>query len=207
MRHLLLRAVSMVTLIVVFVGLVPPASALSAQKKEPRRLRELVEYRTRNAKYFLNDDGSRTVEIYNGPVHVKDSAGKWIDRDYKLKKSRQQFVAGNGEARLAYAELSTGLFASVSDGTHLLEMGLADAIGVAAIPQGDYAVRYSNILRGTDAVYLATAVGFKEEVVLKDRTAPRGFTFLVKSQGLTARRNAGRGEIEICDASGAVVFA
>ena len=115
-NHAWLGVVSIVTLVVMIATIVPPAHTLAAaqqepQKTEPVRVRELVDQRTVNTKAFLNDDGSTTVEVFNGPAHVKDQSGKWVDRDYRLKKSGSRFLAGNGEARLAFRESSVGRFA------------------------------------------------------------------------------------------------
>lgn len=98
-NHAWLGVVSIVTLVVMIATIVPPAHTLAAaqqepQKTEPVRVRELIDQRTVNTKAFLNDDGSTTVEVFNGPAHVKDQSGKWVDRGLQAQEEREPFSCG-----------------------------------------------------------------------------------------------------------------
>lgn len=52
-------------------------------KKEdpPKKVRELTEKRTKNAKFFELSDGRIQAEIASAPIHYKDANGKWQNID------------------------------------------------------------------------------------------------------------------------------
>ena len=47
---------------------------------------EVVGKRTQTSKTFNNSDGTYTTEIYEAPIHFKDSKGNWKDIDNDLQK-------------------------------------------------------------------------------------------------------------------------
>src|SRR5690606_7614537 len=52
-------------------------------KKEasPKKVRELTEKRTKNAKFYELSDGRIQAEIASDPIHYKDAKGKWQNLD------------------------------------------------------------------------------------------------------------------------------
>ena len=49
---------------------------------------EVVGKRTQTSKTFNNSDGTYTTEIYEAPIHFKDSKGNWKDIDNDLQKEK-----------------------------------------------------------------------------------------------------------------------
>lgn len=61
----------------------------SKTKKEKKIIKELVEKRESNVKYFLLEDNTYEMAVYNEPVHYyKD--GNWEDIDNNLSESEDK---------------------------------------------------------------------------------------------------------------------
>jgi len=67
-------------------------------KKEdpPKKVRELTEKRTKNAKFFELSDGRIQAEIASAPIHYKDANGKWQNIDLTVSTTDEPgYAFGN----------------------------------------------------------------------------------------------------------------
>src|SRR5687767_7101092 len=64
----------------------PPKAKVARRAPAIRVGRELPELRSRTSKTFVGRNGRRVARVYAGPVHFRDSAGRWQDIDSRLKR-------------------------------------------------------------------------------------------------------------------------
>jgi len=135
---------------------------------------ELVQLRSQYAKVFKNPDGTMTAVIYATPVHYKDDVGGWHELNPSIKNLKVTHVP----FRAAFGSTTPSLTLKV------------DKTEVKFIPKGAKRVHgevyknritYENAFKSTDMRYKVGATYVKEEIILKESSAPHSFVFEVIS--------------------------
>ncbi|MES9602428.1 MULTISPECIES: DNRLRE domain-containing protein [Actinomadura] len=170
-----------------------------------RRPVEALSERTETSSTWVNPDGSRTTELYAGPVRFVQ-AGKWIDVDVTLQAvgadgavvprahPRGLRLGGQGGRRLrSFGEAK----AAERDARDLVTLGSGDEQVVlqwrGGLPrpllEGNRATYPDAIDRSADVVVEATRMGFEQYVKLKKPPTGSGglsYTMPLKVKGLKA---------------------
>ena len=185
-------------------------------------MREKKELRRECIKHFENPDHSFTAAVYSQPVHyMKD--GEWQDIDntvvpdgsgYLVNKAndfRARFAEVTGKGQLVHIAGVSGAFgwklAGSRPGTHAQAEGMpfpAKSGGDDVLMGRTSKIYYTDILKGTDLVYILSAKSLKENLVLKGPEAPGHFCFEVHLDGLEARQE-GR-MLHLLDGDGKSVY-
>ena len=169
---------------------------------------EIEELRTTNSKTYQLSDGSFKYVGYAEEVHYKDSNGKFSEIDSSITSSAEKngYVYTNtANSWKAYFsnQLSTSKAVLLETGDYSLSFSMpsANQHGAAkksvdmAVPADSYyrdkksdnrAVAYQEVLTGVDVVYTVKTSGVKEDIVLKNATAPHSFEFALTADKLTA---------------------
>lgn len=175
--------------------------------------KELVGERDRQARTYLNEDGTRTTRFYDEPVNFRGSDGQWKDVDTRLARSggpRTMSASDQGWAPAATeSPISFGDYAN-SDPVVQVAYGADASVGYAvdgaAAVKGSVdgsLIRYPDIRTSADLELLAGSDSVKETLVLKGKDAPSEWRFPLALNGLTARVAEGGG-VEFVDAGGSV---
>jgi RHS repeat-associated protein len=194
-----------------------PAPAVEEQMpaRTPLRLgpetpdgRELLDERTRTSRTYLRDDGSRLAILSAAPVNFRDGTGAWRPIDNTLTPSLKAGFAHENEANSYDLQLPSDLSSrpvQVSAGGHSVSFALQGASGSGTVSKN--AKTYRGVLQSTDLRLTAQAEGVKEDLVLRDVSAPNSFRYsLTTSAGLTPRLND-RGGVDFIDSAGQKRFA
>ncbi|MEU6051075.1 LamG-like jellyroll fold domain-containing protein [Streptomyces xanthochromogenes] len=174
--------------------------------------KELVEERAKQARTYLNADGTRTTRFYDEPVNYQDG-GRWKDVDTRLVRSdgpRVMSASDQGWAPAATeSPISFGDYAN-SDPVVQIAYGQDASVGYAvegaAASKGAVdgsVIRYPDIRTAADLELLAGSDSVKETLVLKGKDAPAEWRFPLALNGLTARL-ADKGGVDFVDAAGSV---
>jgi hypothetical protein len=144
---------------------------------EPKRVGELADRRTANARYFQLSDGRVQAEISSTPTHYKDATGAFQPIDTTVGDvTRPGFVKGN--TRNAYASMfgasTDRLVRFEVDGRHV-EVGLTGAARAVTPRVEGSTVTYEGVAGGADLVYEVTPRELREKIVL-DRAPAGGFS-------------------------------
>ena len=198
-------------------GAAESAAGNAAAEGEPEVVAELTELREEDTKHFLMSDGSRVAAKYDRAVHyLKD--GEWKDADNSLTacedssgdeelKNRSdeysvRFAKKSNKNKLVRLEkekyrLDWSLSGAGKVGAEYTPENSADTGNPMALKNITGTVMYKDILRSTDISYTAEVGGVKENIVLKDRSAPESFSFEYKLKNLSFRE--AKGNIELFD--------
>ncbi|MFG3224008.1 LamG-like jellyroll fold domain-containing protein [Kitasatospora sp. NPDC048194] len=173
----------------------------------------LPEKRTAQQRTFQNTDGTFTTRNYVEPVNFRRRDGSWASIDTTLIPSgtatagRAAPVQNGWTTTSTEQQLKLGLTA---DADPLVQLQLADGISVgytlqdAAAAQGtaqNSTVTYPEARPKADLTIQAGNSSFKENLVLKDATAPTEWVFPLRLQGVSASLDAD-GSVHFTDASG-----
>ncbi|MHB1653442.1 MAG: DNRLRE domain-containing protein, partial [Desulfitobacteriaceae bacterium] len=159
------------------------------------RLGELVDKRDQHTKTFLNSDGSYTAETSYASRHYKDAQGKWQDISNKIGSASDDpafaFSSQANPFQPHFANNSHAHFlAKVKpDKNSSLAWTLNNAANSTATNDTN-SVTFPSILQSTDLQYQPFSDGLKENIILKDATAPASFTFELTAIGLTVTPQA-----------------
>ncbi|MGH2681923.1 MAG: DNRLRE domain-containing protein [Actinomycetota bacterium] len=131
------------------------------------------------------------AEVTSGPANFLDASGNWRRIDPTLVPVEGGYRNGAGPFTVFFPTSPTertpiGL--SLPEGELLLSLDSASP-GLAVSAQ-DNALIYAGALEDTDFVFTVGYEGFKEEIVLKSRSAPATVSFLLAATGLTLRSEA-----------------
>ena len=156
--------------------------------KNVTKVLELTEKRDKNTKHYLNSDGSYTAETSKSSRHYQDSAGKWQDISNKIVPSAEPGFNSRNEAngfQTQFAENSGAntLVKVKLDSNHEIAWKMDQAQKVNSV-ETDSTVTYPEILPYTDLEYLPYSDGIKENIILKEKTAPNAFKFIMQTKGL-----------------------
>ena len=188
---------------------IPEEKVEPAPAQAAFRVRELVEKRERDKKFFLNSDGTTTVEIHSSSIHYLD-AGVWqeIDNTIVLDESSPEKSLRNKANSMAVR--FPRQFTGVND---LLTVGLGDkslritpvgAGGSRAESGSDSTVIYREVYPGIDFEYIMASDLVKENIIINKYMGMNSFSFVIKTAQLTPVLK----DREVCfrDKNGDVVF-
>ncbi|MCA1832871.1 MAG: DNRLRE domain-containing protein [Actinobacteria bacterium] len=179
----------------------------AADRFRPGKSVELPELRKANEKTFLNPDGSHTTQVFNAPVHVLDSSGKWEDLDTTLTSAvGGRFKSKTTQAPVDVAAKGTDavLGRLTVDANHSAAFAMAGARQVPATVAGDVAT-YTGIQPGVDLRLASHPDGLKEDLVLASKDAPDHFVFPLTLKGLTASIDSTTGDVVYRNSAGTEV--
>ncbi|MFI8460463.1 LamG-like jellyroll fold domain-containing protein [Kitasatospora sp. NPDC085464] len=191
-----------------------PAGKIDPAKSfNPATSKELPEKRTEQQRTFQNTDGTFTTRNYAQPVNFRRTDGSWAAIDTTLipagtaTAGRAAPTQNGWTTTSAEQQLTLGLTA---DADPLVRLQLADGISAgyglqgAAPVQGTVqgsTITYPEARPKADVTILAGSSSFKENLVLKDATAPTEWVFPLRLQGVTASLDAD-GSVHFTDAAG-----
>ena len=179
---------------------------------------ELEEKREADTKYFLLEDGTEIAAKYDKQVHyLKD--GKWLDVNNGFcddESSENELTNKAADYSVKFVKKSNkNKLATVKKDKYKVDWSFSGANKSEAIftrPDGTKStdrtvlknitgtVKYTDILKSTDIVYTAEAANIKEDIILKDKSAPLSFTSEYSLKNLDFRQTQ-NGDIEIFDSS------
>jgi RHS repeat-associated protein len=182
----------------------PPAEPAGKAWPAEKRVRELPERRTANARFYQLSDGRVQAEISTGPVNYRDGSGRYQPIDTTVRPVHRQGVAAANTTN-TFTSLfgdSTGRLVRFEQGGRAIDLAL-DGPNRTVTPRVDGStVTYAGLAGGADLVYRVTPTALKEQIVLHGR--PNGdvsYSFTLRTAGLTARQ-ADDGSVEFVRPSG-----
>jgi RHS repeat-associated protein len=165
--------------------------------------RELLNLRTRSSRTFVQSDGTRLKVISAGPVNFRDENGEWQPIDNRLRASAAVGYAHENTANSYDLQLPADVGVRpvrVQVGGAWVSYALDGARGTGSVAGN--AKTYRAVLPATDLRLSALPERVKEDLVLRDASAPRSFSYTLEtSSGLSARLNAGGG-VDFVDSTG-----
>lgn len=169
---------------------------------------EVLSRRTETRQVFANPDGTFTSETAALPVRVRRGAG-WTPVDTTLRFQPDGSVAPVAAALdIRISGGGVGQLARLTDRGRDISMDWPRALPRPTL-DGDTAT-YREVLPGVDLKVSASALGFSEVLVVKNRAAAanpalRRVMFQLRTRGVTASKT-GVGGIVASDAAGTPVF-
>lgn len=174
------------------------------------RVSELIEKRERDKKYFLNSDGTTTVEIHSSSIHYLD-AGVWRDIDNTIildestpEKSLRNKANG---MTVRFAPRFTGSNELVSINLAGKSMSITPAKASAAQAESGSsasAVIYRDIYPDIDFEYILGNDIVKENIIVNKYTGQNSFSFIIRTTRLTPKLRGK--EVYFLDNDGDEVF-
>lgn len=191
-------------------------------------VKEIESLRESNVKHFQLEDGTYRAVSYSFDVHRKDSNGKWIDIDNRLKSDgKGKFVTNDYFFSFADNSCSDTLF-SVLDGEYSISFGIEgiNNFSLAAIKNHDNnqqgiddlrgeeklealmridnttTVKYVNVYDGIDLDYTISGNDVKENIVLSHKNTINTFKYRLTTNGLFAKLSETDGSILLINESG-----
>ncbi|MDQ7095870.1 DNRLRE domain-containing protein [Desulfosporosinus sp. PR] len=165
----------------------PPSATLH---KNVTRVTELVDKRDQHSKTYLNSDGSYTTETSYASRHYQDANGTWQDISNKITSSSDDpAFATSSQANPFHPHFAKNsqapYLAEVKpDKTSSLSWTLDNAANSSATNDTN-SVIFPDILKSTDLQYQPFSDGLKENIIVKNASAPASFTFQLTVTGLT----------------------
>ncbi|MEO8695675.1 MAG: RHS repeat-associated core domain-containing protein [Acidimicrobiales bacterium] len=182
-------------------GFVPPARVIGSKvstrdrhEPKPLPLRELVELRTSSSETWLNDDGTRSVRMFDQDKYFAAADGSMAPIDDRLvADDAGGFVNAAGPWHVRFAPLDP----AVRTGVSVARAGQQDVVffpsfaSKAVAPQlskDALSVTYPDVIPGVDLSYSVAGARVKERIVLRSRPSVASFDFVV--EGLALRESA-----------------
>ena len=204
MKNKIIAVLLSVTLI---LGVMPVVSAQTSDKEimqtavnantekvenEPYIVGELVEKRTANTKSFLMSDRTVTAAQYNNSVHYK-SNGKWenIDNSFvtrendfenksnSIKTKFSKKSNGNNLVTLKKDEFSLSWFIENANkvNAEVNKTSETESADIYELKNLEGIVTYPAIQNNVDLQYVVSGENVKENIILKNSSAPTEFSF------------------------------
>jgi YD repeat-containing protein len=163
---------------------------------QPPIVGEVEEERTPTSRTYDTEGGGRTVKIFPEPVHFKNADGEMQTIDNDLAESPVEGFAGRNRANRYRADFpeDAGRAVRFAEGGDWARFALNGAGGAGA--RDGEQMRYTGVLPAVDLIYTARPMGVKEELVLRDRTAPSVYTYDVRLSNGLKLREARDGSVE-----------
>ena len=173
-------------LVVGAVVLVPWAGAQERPGPGLRVAREVTGLRDARSKTLQQPDGSFSTKVSRQSLHWFDRADEvWREINTDVSQSPKQGVgfetaAGSNRFSVELAERSAagkGLVSFVSRGGRM-DLALEGAVvGKVSVRAAENAVSFKEVLPSVDIEYVVLPDGLKENVVLRDASAPSSYAF------------------------------
>ena len=171
---------------------------------------EIVSLRTATAKFFREADGSRTAQVYAGPIHFRARDGSWTEIDSTLVPSplpRFAWQNRRGPVTFAFAAAAgEAELVRVREGSLTIGFGLAGASPLSVGVVDDNRITYPDVFPGIDLRFEVQGENLKQALIL--RRAPSSslaFQFPLFLEGLVPRPEAS-GEVALVARDGTVAF-
>lgn len=164
---------------------------------------EIIELREENIKYFELEDGSRIAAVYETAVHEKDETGAFQDIDNSLQASEDGYENTSSSMRVKFTKnIKNGTLYTLKKDQYQIQWDLQGVkeytkeanIAKAAAEDdrqeklqskaGSEWIVYEDVLENVDLQYRIVPGGVKENIILKEETAPTAFTFELKTNQL-----------------------
>ncbi|GIF38688.1 carboxypeptidase regulatory-like domain-containing protein [Actinoplanes xinjiangensis] len=168
---------------------------------------EILSERTEYSQVFANADGTRTLEQSVEPQRVRQGS-RWVPVDTTLKRTSTGVVPRAAVLPMTFSNGGNTLVGRlVKDGKEITLTWPSKL--PKPVLKGDTAI-YPNVLRDVDLQVTASATGFSEVLVVKNRKAAQNsklkrLKFGLKTKGVTVRKNSSGG-LRGHDAAGNEVF-
>ncbi|MEO8697918.1 MAG: DUF6531 domain-containing protein, partial [Acidimicrobiales bacterium] len=178
-------------------GFVPPQRTIGStvstrdrHEPKPQPVRELVELRTASSETWLNDDGTRSVRMFDRDKYFAtgDGAMALID-DRLVADGSGGFVNAAGPWQVRFAALDP----TARSGVSVTRTGQDDLVFFPAfvskaiapeLAKDNLSVTYPNVLPGVDLSYSVAGARVKERIVLRSRPSVASFSFVVEGAAL-----------------------
>ncbi|WP_258308210.1 DNRLRE domain-containing protein [Streptomyces sp. NWU339] len=159
-----------------------------------KRVKELTDRRTENARYWQMSDGRTEVELSAVPTSYRDGSGKkasWKAIDTSVRASQAKgfdFANTTNTLHSRFGSDADKLLRVEAGAGRSVTMGLAGADTLKPVAEGS-TVTYKDAVDGTDLTYEVGAGRVKENIVLNERpSGPVKFTFTLDVDGLTPKQ-------------------
>ncbi|MGW8360893.1 DNRLRE domain-containing protein, partial [Streptomyces wedmorensis] len=156
---------------------------------KPKRVAELTDRRTANARYWKLSDGRVQAEVSAEPTAYR-SGKSWKDIDPTVTAAGSggfAFTNTTNVARTSFGADAARLLRFEAGNGHAVTLGLEGAGTLAPVAKGD-TVTYKDAVAGADLTYQVGPGRVKENIVLDSRPAgPVTFTFTLDAGGLTPK--------------------
>ena len=144
--------------------------------------------RTATSSTFKNADGTFTANLSTFPIHYrnksKGGAFEKIDSAV-IEDAGNGFRSSSNEWTARFKALPAGVTLELADDTKVSMSPFGGANGVKPVRGADgVSVVYPEVFPGVDFRYTVSAIGVKEDVVVKNSTAAAAFTFDYKGVDL-----------------------
>lgn len=176
---------------------IPANQKAPVGKKEasPKKVRELTEKRTKNAKFYELSDGRIQAEIASDPIHYKDAKGKWQNIDPTVTTTDESgYAFGNKKNNFHtfFGKKADKLLKFRLD-KHLIQLGVdgAEDKNLSPVVKSN-TVTYSDLFPDADVKYTITSKSLKEDIILKKAPDNPVFTFTLKMGGRGSETAKGR---------------
>ncbi|MEV6237826.1 LamG-like jellyroll fold domain-containing protein [Lentzea sp. NPDC051838] len=186
----------------------PTAATATEMAKRCDRRVEITELRKENAQTFAKPGGGYTTEQSVEPRWARQGNGSWARIDTTLRVSGSTVAPVAAVLPVEFSDGGTGPAARLRDGDR--ELSITWPLGALPRPVlSGAAATYAEVLPGVDLKLTASAQGFSQLLVVKNREAAKNpniakVAFGFGAKGLTTQ--AAGGGLEAKDASGRVVF-
>lgn len=155
---MLVRRVAVLLLVLVSVFV----STGSAQSQEGPV--ELVSARTEYSSTFANPDGSRTLVLHTGPVHVRDGRGGWRPVDLTLRPGAEGRIEPVAHPReLSFGGAGSTELVRMTDGQTRFSRPWPTPLPAPVLARSS--ATYPGARPGQDLVVTATRTGFTQRLV------------------------------------------
>jgi hypothetical protein len=159
------------------------------EKKAVKRLRELVEKRSKFSRHFLNDDGSITAEISSGDLFFEEN-GQLVEIDTALEQVGQKLRTKANKVKGTFSgDLASPTDYEIEAGDARVEFKLVGARNSAIAASDANSVTYATAFANTDLKLTSTSAGIKEEIILNTVQAPTTFTYNINTRNLDAEQS------------------
>jgi len=163
---------------------------------------EMTKERNEFSKYYINDDGTVTVDTYSVPIHYKDSNGYWIDIDNTLKTDIDLLTVTNNNSLLDInlsKNTKIGELASIEVDDYKVSWSIENLKSSNGIVENNLAttrngsspisskMTYNNILENTNLEYTLTSYALIEEMVFSKLPNYDKIIYNIKVDNLKAR--------------------
>ncbi|WP_162890457.1 DNRLRE domain-containing protein [Streptomyces olivoreticuli] len=187
---------------------VKEAPAKDVKGYDPKSSTETPDKRDEFQRTFTNQDGSQTTQFSKERLNYRAGDGSWQPIDARLVPSGDKGAGGWRNAAdslgisLAARADARDLARLVVDGDHEVSFGLEGAQPSAGRieEKNPSAVTYPDVLKDADLELISRPGGLKEVMVLRSANAPRGWTFPLRTKGLTA--SVDNGDVVLKDTGG-----
>ncbi|MEV6525806.1 LamG-like jellyroll fold domain-containing protein [Longispora sp. NPDC051575] len=186
----------------------PDAAKAATMARDCRKRVEILPLRTGTAQTFARPEGGYTTEGSVAPRWSHRPDGSWSPIDTTLVATGGTVAPKASALPVTFSGGGTGPLATLRDGDRELAVSWPGGALPAPTLSGDSAT-YPEVLPGVDLTVTATALGFSEVLVVKNRQAAadpalREVTFGLATKGVTTR--AAEGGLVAVDDKGAPVF-